>query len=178
MKNSLLNVIKKNTTQIRLLYFAFFILIAFMHIYMLDKVPRGINADEAGSAYDAFCLGKYGCDRWLKSWPVYFINYRDGQNALYTYLLVPFIKIFGLNVLGIRIEKFSPFAASVSASQSIISNSSRRSFVNDAALSDQLIIVPSIIALAMSGRFLILNSSCESRGRKFFSSSSSHVFKN
>ena len=73
-----------------------------MHLYLIDRIPRGLNVDEVGSAYDAYCLGKFGVDRWRKPWPVYFMNYRDGQNPLYTYLLVPVFLCFGTSVYAIR----------------------------------------------------------------------------
>ena len=78
------------------------ILLGFMHIYMLDRLPRGFNIDEIGSAYDAYALGHYGVDRWGKSWPLYMINYRDGQNILYTYLLVPVLRLFGNSIWAVR----------------------------------------------------------------------------
>ncbi len=84
------------------LYAAAFLLILFMHLFLLDRLPRGLNVDELGSAYDAYSLGHFGVDRWLKSWPIYFKNYGDGQNALYTYLLVPILLLFGNSVYAIR----------------------------------------------------------------------------
>lgn len=77
-------------------------LVGFMHLYMITKIPFGYNVDELGSAYDAFSLGEYGVDRWLKSFPLYLINYKDGQNALYTYLLMIMMKIFGTSKLVVR----------------------------------------------------------------------------
>ena len=44
------------------------------------------QSDEMGCGYDAYCLLHYGTDRYGYSWPVYFINYGGGQNALYTYV--------------------------------------------------------------------------------------------
>ena len=91
---------KKYRSQI--LYGIAILLIALMHTILLDKIPRGFDTDEVGAAVDAYCLGHFGVDRWLKSWPVYFINYRDGQNALYTYLLVPMLLIFGKSAFAVR----------------------------------------------------------------------------
>ena len=77
-------------------------MVLFMHIFMIDKLPRGLNVDEVGSGYDAYTLGRYGVDRWRNSWPLYLVNYRDGQNILYTYLLIPIIRIFGANIFSVR----------------------------------------------------------------------------
>ena len=91
---------KKYRTQI--LYIASILLIVLMHTILLDKIPRGLNADEVGSAFDAYSLGHFGVDRWIKSWPVYFMNYKDGQNALYAYLLVPIFLLFGTSIYAVR----------------------------------------------------------------------------
>ena len=78
------------------------LLIIAMHTFLLDSIPRGLNVDEVGSAFDAYSLGKFGVDRWMTSWPIYFKNYGDGQNALYTYLLVPVFLIAGTSIYAIR----------------------------------------------------------------------------
>ncbi|MBO4291544.1 MAG: glycosyltransferase family 39 protein [Lachnospiraceae bacterium] len=97
-----------------ILYILFLGLIGFMHIYRIDQLPRGLNVDEAGAAYDAFALGKYGVDRWRESWPLYLINYRDGQNILYTYLLVPVFLIFGTSIYTVRsVIIFSAFVMGI-----------------------------------------------------------------
>ncbi len=78
------------------------LIIVLMHTILLDKIPRGINVDEIGSAIDAYSLGHFGVDRWNKSWPVYLKNYGDGQNALYTYLLVPILLTCGTSIYAIK----------------------------------------------------------------------------
>lgn len=80
----------------------------FIHVYRLSTIPYGINVDEMGTGYDAWCIANFGVDRFLKSFPVYFINYADGQSALYTYLVAILIKFFHmpLNILTIRIPIF------------------------------------------------------------------------
>ena len=54
-------------------------------------------------AYDAWCLSNFGTDRYLKSFPVYLINYSGGQSAMYAYLCAPFIYFFGFSATIIRI---------------------------------------------------------------------------
>ena len=74
----------------------------FMHTYKLCDIPFGLNVDEAGAAYDALNIARYGVDRWLNSYPVYFTNYGDGQNALYIYMTAVLIKLFGVSKVVIR----------------------------------------------------------------------------
>lgn len=77
-------------------------LIVFLHLYKLTEIPCGLNVDEVGSAYDAYCIETYGVDRYAKSFPVYFTNYGDGQNAFYTYLTALLFWLFGASRLTIR----------------------------------------------------------------------------
>lgn len=83
----------------------------FMHVYKICDIPFGLNVDEAGAAYDALNIARYGVDRWLNSYPVYFTNYGDGQNALYIYMTAVLIKLFGVSKLVIRASiVFAAFA--------------------------------------------------------------------
>ncbi|WP_026498441.1 glycosyltransferase family 39 protein [Butyrivibrio sp. WCD2001] len=72
-------------------------------LIFLQTAPAGLHVDEAGMAYDAFCLANYGVDRNLLSFPVYLINYGGGQSALYAYVAAIFIKFMGLNMIAIRL---------------------------------------------------------------------------
>ncbi len=79
-----------------------FIVAALLRILWLSDFPGGLNQDEASSGYDAWALLTGGIDRHSVSWPVHFIAWGSGQNALYAYLAMPFIAIGGLNVTSLR----------------------------------------------------------------------------
>lgn len=79
-----------------------FLLMLFTSLYKLDSVPYGLHVDEAGMAYDAISMVKYGVDRYLNRFPVYLINYGGGQSAMYMYIASIIIKIFGYSVFAIR----------------------------------------------------------------------------
>lgn len=70
-------------------------LAVFLRFYRLGLVPSGIHIDEAGMGYDAWCIANFGMDRYQNSYPLYFINFGQGQNALYTYLYALILKITG-----------------------------------------------------------------------------------
>lgn len=72
-------------------------------VWRIDMIPFGLHYDEAGMAYDAWCLSQYGVDRYLDSWPLYLPNYGGGQSVLYAYLCAGFFKIFGYHFLLIRL---------------------------------------------------------------------------
>lgn len=94
----------KQKKYVEYLLLAIFVFVmGFMHLYRLTMVPYGLNVDEAGAAYDALCITRYGVDRYLNSWPVYFVNFGDGQNALYIYMLAACFKLFGVSKWTIRL---------------------------------------------------------------------------
>lgn len=80
-----------------------FMIWAVMHIYNLGHIPRGLHIDEAGMAYDAFCISNWGVDRYLNPYPLYFYNYGGGMSAAYVYLCAFFIKILGTRTAVFRI---------------------------------------------------------------------------
>lgn len=108
IKEKIKNCMKKTTDFIEKKYKVFFILIfiiaLILNTYKLGIIPSGVNCDEAGMTYDAYAIANYGTDRFQNKYPVYFTNFGDGQNALYTYLTSILIKVFGnYNTLIIRV---------------------------------------------------------------------------
>ncbi|WP_042159204.1 glycosyltransferase family 39 protein [Paenibacillus gorillae] len=69
----------------------------------ISSLPGGLNQDEASIGYDAYAILHYGVDRNGSFLPVHLIAWGSGQNALYAYLSMPFIYLFGLNTISIRI---------------------------------------------------------------------------
>lgn len=74
-----------------------------VRIVGIQALPQGLNCDEASAGYEAFSLLTYGIDRNGNSFPVFLEAWGSGQNALYTYLMIPFVKCFGLNLLSTRL---------------------------------------------------------------------------
>lgn len=82
----------------------FLILIgAFLRLWKLSEFPAGFHVDEAGMAYDAYCLANYGTDRFLNRYPVYLTNYGGGQSAGYAYLCMLLFRLFGYNMTTMRL---------------------------------------------------------------------------
>ena len=87
---------------------AFWVLIlvgAAVRLVWLGDIPVGLHQDEASSGYEAWALLEYGVSKHGYPWPVHFIAWGSGQNALYAYLCMPFIKLLGLNSLAIRLPQ-------------------------------------------------------------------------
>ena len=96
-------IMRKKIKTSMMLWLGLFVLFSVTRLWRLTVLPSGIHVDEAGMAYDAWNLSQYGVDRYLKSWPVYFINFGGGQNALYTWICAGLFKIFGYHTILIRI---------------------------------------------------------------------------
>ena len=74
-----------------------------IRIVGIDKMPNALNCDEASSAYEAYSMLNYGIDRNGNQLPAFLVSWGGGQNVLLSYLMIPFIKILGLNMLAIRL---------------------------------------------------------------------------
>ena len=79
------------------------ILFAVTRLWQFGVNPAGMHVDEAGMAYDAYNLARFGTDRYQNPFPVYLINFDAGQSALYAYLAAIFIKIFGFSMTAVRL---------------------------------------------------------------------------
>lgn len=82
----------------RQLYFLQLILLIGVLVRSFNLLlPYGSFIDEPMGAYDSWCLANFGVDSNLASYPVYLKSWGTGQSALYAYLALPFIKLFGLS---------------------------------------------------------------------------------
>lgn len=72
-------------------------------IHTLKFNTFGYYVDEIGSMYDAYCIANFGVDRWLNPYPIHFLNYGDGQNASFVYILAILFKIFGYEKWVVRL---------------------------------------------------------------------------
>lgn len=74
-----------------------------VRIFHFGAIPPGLNQDEASIGYEAYSILNYGVDRNGFHNPVYLTSWGSGQNALYAYLSMPFIYLFGLNPASVRV---------------------------------------------------------------------------
>jgi 4-amino-4-deoxy-L-arabinose transferase-like glycosyltransferase len=78
------------------------VLASFLRFWRLGSYPA-LNADEAAIGYNAFSLLETGKDEHGNYWPLHFQSFNDYKPGLYFYLVLPFVKLFGLNVWSVRI---------------------------------------------------------------------------
>jgi 4-amino-4-deoxy-L-arabinose transferase-like glycosyltransferase len=74
----------------------------FLRIFWIDKAPPSLNWDEVAHGYNAYSLMLTGKDEFGNALPLSLRSFDDYKPALYAYLTIPFIKIFGLTELAVR----------------------------------------------------------------------------
>lgn len=76
----------------------------FVRVYRFCELPKGTNQDGAMAALEAFYLMHDGVDTSGFSWPTYFEAWMyTNMSTLYSWLMIPFIKVFGNTVLSMRL---------------------------------------------------------------------------
>lgn len=86
-----------------LLFSAILAIGIFARVWEFGSLPSGLNPDEASIGVEAYYLYKFGIDRSGMSYPVHLISWGSGQNALYAYMLIPFVALQGINAVSVRL---------------------------------------------------------------------------
>ncbi len=87
----------------------------FARVFRFGAAPPGLNQDEAFAAYEAWALLHFGADSSLHAWPVYLTAWGSGMNALESYLMIPFLALFGVRTWVIRLPQLLLGLASLPA---------------------------------------------------------------
>ncbi len=95
----------KLTKTEKIIFFAILFLGAFSRLYRFGTAPPGLNQDEAFAAYESWALLHDGVDSSLHSFPVYLTAWGSGMNALESYLMLPFLTLFGVKTWVIRLPQ-------------------------------------------------------------------------
>lgn len=102
-----INKIKeKNVQHVQIEMFLLYIILIIgmlIRIIGIANMPNALNCDEASAGYEAFSILNYGIDRNGNFIPSFLVAWGSGQNALLSYLMIPFIKILGLSILSVRL---------------------------------------------------------------------------
>lgn len=86
------------------IFFALIIILAAaLRLWGLNRYPAGLNADEAAIGYNAYSLIQTGKDEFGTPWPLNFKSFGDYKPGLYFYIVLPFVKLFGLNIWAVRL---------------------------------------------------------------------------
>lgn len=90
---------KRNRVRDSVLWFLILGCGVLLRTYKFGIAPGNgaMHKDEAYAAYEAWSLLHYGIDSHGYHYPVYFSAWNLGMNVLESYLIIPFIRIRGLN---------------------------------------------------------------------------------
>ena len=83
--------------------FIILLLAAVLRLWNLSSIPPGLTPDEASLGYNAYSILKTGKDEYGQVLPVIFKSFGDYKPGLYVYLTVPFVALFGLTELAVRL---------------------------------------------------------------------------
>jgi 4-amino-4-deoxy-L-arabinose transferase-like glycosyltransferase len=73
-----------------------------LSLYKLNEVPPCLNSDEIAYGYNAYSIMTTGADEHGNFLPLRLRSFEDYKLPLYTYILIPFIKVFGVNDFAVR----------------------------------------------------------------------------
>lgn len=113
MKSQKINNIKDvlfscfiDMTKFEIILFSVILVVGgLLRIIFLDRFPAGLNQDEAFSGYEAISLMRTGADSFGYRLPVYLTAWGSGMNALSSYLMIPWLAIFGNNIWCVRMPQ-------------------------------------------------------------------------
>jgi len=74
----------------------------FLRLYNLSNSPPSLNWDEAALGYNAYSISETGKDEYRVKFPIFTRSFDEYKSAIPIYLMIPSIKIFGLNEFGVR----------------------------------------------------------------------------
>lgn len=90
-------------SRIWILLIAIVVLAAALRLWQLGNVPPSPDWDEAALGYDAYSIIHTGRDEFGKFLPVVLRSFDDYKPALYAYLSIPTVALFGLTVFAVRL---------------------------------------------------------------------------
>jgi len=82
---------------------AIVVVAAVLRLWQLGQVPNSLDWDEVSLGYNAYSIMRTGKDEYGKSFPIVLESFGDYKPALYTYLIIPFLPIFGLTPVAVRL---------------------------------------------------------------------------
>lgn len=90
-------------TRFNLILFAIIAIAIFFRFFNLSGVPPQPTVDEVSIGYNAYSILKTGGDEYGTKFPILLRAYDDYRPALYVYLVIPFVALFDLSILAVRL---------------------------------------------------------------------------
>jgi 4-amino-4-deoxy-L-arabinose transferase-like glycosyltransferase len=90
-------------TNQKILIFLICMLFLFTRLYKIDRIPASLYWDEASIGYNAYSISQDAKDEWGSFLPLHFRAFGEFKLPVYIYSVVPFVKVFGLKALSVRL---------------------------------------------------------------------------
>lgn len=97
-----MGLLKGTFRKSHFLLFSILVLAFFLRVYNLGSLPSGFHGDEASFLYNAVTILHTGRDEDGRFLPIILRSFIDPKPALYSYLQIPSILIFGTNYFAAR----------------------------------------------------------------------------
>lgn len=91
------------STKTKVIFLTILFLAAALRIWKAGVVPPSPDWDEASLGYNAYSILSTGRDEYGSFLPVILRSFDDYKPALYAYLDIPFVAVFGLTVVAVRL---------------------------------------------------------------------------
>lgn len=88
--------------KVRYLLIIVLLIASFLRLWQLGNVPVSPDWDEVSLGYNAYSILKTGADEYGNTLPLTLKSFGDYKPALYSYIAIPSIFLFDLNVFSVR----------------------------------------------------------------------------
>lgn len=104
----------------KFILFLIILIAILLRFYNLAFVPPSPSLDEVSIGYNVYSIVKTGADEYGTKFPLLLRAYDDWRPALYAYLVIPFVKIFNLTTLAVRLPSVILSALTVFATYLLV----------------------------------------------------------
>lgn len=87
----------------KIILIAIIILASFLRFWNIGSTPISLDWDEVALGYNSYSLMLTGKDEYGVPFPVVLESFGDFKPALYTYLIIPFLPVFDLSNISVRL---------------------------------------------------------------------------
>jgi 4-amino-4-deoxy-L-arabinose transferase-like glycosyltransferase len=97
------------------------VIVVFVHLYMLDAIPRGLWIDESAIGHNAISIAMTGKDEHGASYPIFPRMLNDYRGGLFIYSYAAFHKVFGSSTFLLRAHAALHFGVFLAALLAMLS---------------------------------------------------------
>ncbi len=121
----------------------------FLRSYKIASIPPGLSWDEVSIGYNAYSILKTGKDEHGKFLPIdAFVAYGDYKPPLAIYLTVPFVALFGLDELAVRLPSALFGTLTVLLTYFLVQELFRRSKIDNREIQRTALLASALLAVS------------------------------